>query len=341
MNIPAFNPNDPGAADSNIFGLPYTTAQADLVILPVPWEATVSYGSGTMHGPEVILEASRQIDLFHPRISKVWTKKMAMAEADKGLAKLNKTTRKQAEHLIQQLMEGKKISNKKADKVNRACQEMVSRVKELSLEYLKRGKAVATLGGDHSTPLGLMQALAEKNSFGILQIDAHADLRRAYEGFRYSHASIMYNALEEKNISSLTQVGIRDYCEEEVNYIKTSKGRVKVFYDRDLQTAKMEGQSWARLCDKIIATLPEKVFISFDIDGLSPDHCPHTGTPVPGGLSFAEVTYLLEKLANSKKKIIGFDLNEVAPGAEGDWDANVGARVLFLLCCCYFLNKQK
>ena len=88
------------------------------------------------------------------------------------------------------------------------------------------------------------------------------------------------------------------------------------------------------MCDRIIACLPEKAYVSFDIDGLAPEYCPHTGTPVPGGLSFAEAVYLLDRLTASGREVVGFDLCEVAPDPAGDddWDANVGARMLYKLC---------
>ena len=108
--------------------------------------------------------------------------------------------------------------------------------------------------------------------------------------------------------------------------------RVQRDLQRDLRREQFEGITWKKQCDRIIAQLPEKVHISFDIDALDPSLCPNTGTPVPGGFAFEEATYLLSKLAASGKKIIGFDLVEVTPGPQGDWDANVGARLLWHLC---------
>jgi agmatinase len=184
-----------------------------------------------------------------------------------------------------------------------------------------------------------MQALAEKNpSFGILHIDAHADLRQAYEGFEYSHASIMFNAIKLPQISHLVQVGIRDYCEAEVNLI-TNEPRIYTFFDREIKHSQFEGKSWSAICDSIIETLPEKVYLSFDIDGLDPKLCPNTGTPVPGGLELEQSIFLVEKLVKSGRTIIGFDLNEVAPG-NNEWDANVGARLLYRLAnMCLISNK--
>jgi agmatinase len=190
---------------------------------------------------------------------------------------------------------------------------------------------VGLIGGDHSTPYGFIQALAERyDSFGILQIDAHCDLRNAYEGFTFSHASVMFNAIQIKNVSHLVQVGIRDFCEEELQVINQNK-KITTFFDANLKKENYEGQNWKKQCDAIIKALPNKVYISFDIDGLDPKLCPNTGTPVPGGLEFEHAVYLFTQLQMKGKKIIGFDLNEVAPGKD-EWDANVGARMLFKLC---------
>ena len=138
----------------------------------------------------------------------------------------------------------------------------------------------------------------------------------------------MFNALKIKNVSKLVQVGIRDYCQAEYDIIKNSNGRVETFFDRDIRHRQYEGESWKQICTDIISRLPDQVYISFDIDGLDPKLCPNTGTPVAGGFEFEQAVYLLQKLAESGKKIIGFDINEVAPG-ETEWDANVGARLLF------------
>lgn len=335
-----FNPNNPGTVDSNIFALPYSEEQSELILIPVPWEATVSYGSGTANGPESILEASKQIDLYHPLVKEIWKYKMCMTSADEKIFEASSAARELSLSVISSWVSGEEPDQKKIDQVNKACEGMIAQVKASAKKYLSKGKVVATVGGDHSTPLGLMQALAEEHDYGILQLDAHCDLRNAYEGFTYSHASIMYNALKEKNILSLTQVGIRDYCEEEMQYIENSKGRVSLFTDRSLRQNIFRGSNWAAEVEKIVATLPQKVFISFDIDGLSPELCPNTGTPVAGGMSFAEMAYLIEAVAQSGKKIIGFDLNEVSPG-EDEWDANVGARALFQLCAAVAINRNK
>ena len=124
------------------------------------------------------------------------------------------------------------------------------------------------------------------------------------------------------------QVGIRDYCEAEADIVKDSKGRVVSFYDRDIKRKIYEGTSWKQICDEVVKQLPPNVYLSFDIDGLDPKFCPNTGTPVAGGLEFEQSLYLIEQVVRSGKKIIAFDVNEVSLG-EDEWDANVGARLLY------------
>ncbi|MBL7891727.1 MAG: agmatinase family protein [Bacteroidia bacterium] len=332
--IKNFDPNSIGDTNNNIYGLPFSTDEADVVVIPVPWEVTVSYSSGTAKGPQAIYNASYQVDLYDPYIKDAWKIGIAMEPVSKKLRSKSNVLRKKAEKYIAMYEAGNDPSSNKAMKlirseINKACRSMNEWVKEKALQYIDNKKIVALLGGDHSTPLGLMQALAERHSsFAILQIDAHADLRDAYEGFEFSHASIMFNAIKIPQVSKLVQVGIRDYCEAEAKLEKTSNGRIKTFYDRDIKTRQYEGASWADICTDIINELPQKIYLSFDIDGLDPKLCPHTGTPVAGGFEFEQVLFLFQKIIESGKQIIAFDINEVTPGRD-EWDANVGARLLY------------
>jgi len=335
--VVSFDPNSLGQKDSNIFGLPFSPEEAQLVLIPVPWEVTVSYRAGTASGPAAIMEASKQVDLFEPLLKDAWKIGFAMMELPEKLVLLNQEMRAKAETYINLLCDGESPETnsdmeKLLSEVNQSCTVMNSWVKETAQTVLNRGKFAALVGGDHSTPLGLMQAVGEKyGEFGILHFDAHADLRDAYEGFTYSHASIMYNALREvPQLKKLVQIGIRDYCEDERNLIDQSNGRVVTYYDRDLKAKIYSGDSWKSICQEAIATLPDKVYVSFDIDGLDPKLCPNTGTPVPGGLELEQALYMVQVLVESGKKIVSFDVNEVAPG-EDEWDANVGARLLYRL----------
>lgn len=332
-----FDPNGVGQANGQLFGLPFTTDTAGVVLVPVPWDVTVSYREGTASGPEAILEASPQLDFYDPKIPQAWNIGIALEEIDRKWAKKSKQLRKASSQYIQWLEAGSP-ENDAAEmeairlEINEKCGFLFDWVKARTAYHLEKGKLVGVLGGDHSTPLGLMHALADRHTdFGILQIDAHMDLRDTYEGFENSHASIMFNALKIPQISKLVQVGIRDYCEAEARLAAESQGRVVVFYDRQLANAQFEGQSWKKSCAEIVKALPDKVYVSFDIDGLDPKLCPGTGTPVPGGMEFEQAMYLIEQVAASGRKIIGFDLCEVAPRKKDDWDANVGARVLYRL----------
>ncbi len=332
--INGFDSNSLGDANNNIYGLPFTMDEAEVVIIPVPWEVTVSYRAGAALGPQAIFEASYQVDLFDPKIADAWKIGIAMEPVSDDLASISESSRRKSEAYLELLGEGKSPETNDKMKellalINNECSKMNTWVKTKSLSYLDKNKIVALLGGDHSTPLGLMQALAEKHqSFAILQIDAHADLRDAFEDFEFSHASIMFNAIKIPQVSKLVQVGIRDYCEFEYNLIKNSNGRIVTFFDRDIKHKQYEGVTWSSVCADIIAQLPNDIYLSFDIDGLDPKLCPNTGTPVAGGFEFEQVLMLIEKIVDSGKRIIAFDINEVAPGGD-EWDANVGARLLY------------
>lgn len=336
-----FDPNGVGIANGNIFGFPYTESEANIVIVPIPWDATASYGKGTSDGPEAILEASTQLDFFHPDLDRAYDTKVYMSPISQEWKEINAHCCEQGLEYIQYLEsngEEKALLKYQSvlDEINNAHQALRSNLKERCLDILAQGKIPAVLGGEHSTPLGLMEALNETyEDFGILQIDAHADLRDAYEGFSQSHASIMFNVLQHaEHMSKLVQVGIRDISEREV-FLSRDSDRVQTYYDWNIKNEQYAGKTWANQVEEMIQHLPKNVYVSFDIDGLKPELCPHTGTPVAGGFELQEVSYLLFALVNSGRKIIGFDLNEVAPGSEGDWDANVGARALWqLVCAC-------
>jgi agmatinase len=336
--LSSFNPNSVANNNSGIFGLPHGAEDAEIIVVPVPWEVTVSYGSGASEGPLAILEASYQLDLCHHDFPELWKKGIFMDEIPSDILTLSANAKPKSKSIIEALQRGETVESDPNlaplyDEVNSACNLMNTWVENRCKYWLNQGKQVVLLGGDHSTPLGYLKTVALKNeNFGLLVIDAHKDLRDAYEGFKYSHASIFFNALKEiPQISKLVQVGIRDYCHEEKSLCAENAHRISVFYDRNNRKRMYEGADWKTICDEIIHALPAKVYVSVDIDGLDPKMCPNTGTPVAGGLEYEELMYLLNRLKQSGKTIVGTDLCEVAPG-ENDWDGNVGARVLFQLC---------
>jgi agmatinase len=336
--IASFDFNGAGNVEGGIFGLPFTVEESDIVVLPVRWDVTVSYGDGTVDGPDAVWAASPQLDLVDEDYGDVWKHGIAMSDALNDLAEQSIKLRQHAKQVIAHQEQGGSASDPQLapalKQVNEGCSMMVKRVFDACTDLLNSGKKVVLLGGDHSTPMGYLQALAKRHGdFGILQIDAHMDLRIAYEGFTWSHASIMYNALSLPEVTKLVQVGVRDFCSEELEVAAASGGRALAYSGRQLARKSIQGETWAQTCDEIVSQLPHKVYLSFDIDGLEPFLCPHTGTPVAGGLGYEQVMYLLDLVGKSGREVIGADLVEVAPGDEGDdWDGNVGARILYRLC---------
>jgi agmatinase len=337
-DLSGFNPNAVANPNNNIFGLPFTEEESKVVILPVPWEVTVSYGAGTARAAEHVFKSSMQVDLLDMDGNAGWKQGFFMKEIDKKLLLKGDYLRKEAELYIDYIAQGAEIASNKfmcksLKEINEGSDYLNKWVYDQSKAILDQQKIVGLLGGDHSTPLGLLKALAEKHGeYGIIQIDAHCDLRVKYEGFTYSHASIMYNALNEiPAISKLVQVGVRDYCEQEWEYICNSNFRVITYFDKNIKERLFEGQNWKSITDEIVQHLPQKVYISFDIDGLDRKLCPNTGTPVLGGFESEEIIYLFKKIKESGRELIGFDLVEIGVG-QTDWDSNVGARILWRLC---------
>lgn len=338
LDLKNFDQNAVSNPDNNVFGLPSTEENAELIVISVPWEVTVSYGSGTAKAPEAICRASLQVDLYDPHFPGAWKRGFFLTPVDKQLQLKSNYLRREAELYIDYISRGELLQDnqfmcKTIKEINEGSVYLNNWVYEQASQYLNKGKLVGLLGGDHSVPFGLYKALAEKyNEFGILQIDAHCDLKKSYEGFHYSHASIMYNTLSEiSQVKSILQVGVRDMSQDEWEYIQNNSNRVIPYYDQDIKERQFSGDTFKNIADEIINQLPQKVHISFDIDGLDPKLCPNTGTPVPGGLELDRVFYLFHQILKTGRQVIGFDLVEVGVG-DTEWNANVGARALFKLC---------
>ena len=337
QKIAAFDPNGIGQTNGRFIGLPFDEKDAKVVLLPAPWDVTTSAAGGTSNGPDLILEASYQLDLLDVDIPDAWKMGIFMRPVDQNLTSLNMQMREKAIRVIDYLEGGGNPTDNHNilgmyDEINDACERLNNWIYVQSKAILESGKLVGLVGGDHSTPFGYLKALGEiHNDFGILQIDAHMDLRKAYEGFEWSHASIFYNAISKiKSVSKLSQVGIRDYCEEEIDFANQHEEKITVFYDHVIRRQQFAGNTFEKIVDSIIFSLPQKVYVSFDVDGLSPELCPNTGTPVPGGLSYQEAIFILKKLVASGRTIIGFDVCEVNGDADAI-DGNVGARLVYKL----------
>jgi agmatinase len=325
-----FDPDAAAAQDSGMFGLDSTRQEAAVVLVPVPFDATVSYGTGTAEGPAAILRASHQVDLFDSQTGRPYRRGIHLVDPDPAVLAVADEAAALARPLIDQggatAADGPAVA-----RIDGLCGEVHAAVEAQVEAVLVEGRLPGVIGGDHSVALGGIRAVARHHpGVGILQVDAHADLRPAFEGLRYSHASIMDNVLGEADgVARLVQVGIRDVGEGEVRRAAEDP-RIVLHYDMDWKTRVAGGEGFLDLCRAAVEALPEQVHVSFDIDGLDPALCPHTGTPVPGGLQFHEACLLLQVLVDSGRRIVGFDLTEVAPG-DDEWDANVGARVLYKL----------
>jgi agmatinase len=325
-----------------LFGLPFDYDTANLIVFGVPWEVTVSYNAGTARGPAAVLNASSQLDLFDFDHPEGWKQGIFMPDIAPEILDQSDALRTKATKIIDYLESGEALNAdllNLLETINQECAAMNQWLFEQTDAALKQGKRVGLIGGDHSVPLGYLQALSTHYpEFGILHIDAHADLRDAYEGFQFSHASIMNNVLKLPQITKLVQVGIRDVCVDEVNLIKDSNGRVTTFFDAMLKQKQYAGVTWLELCQQIVSELPKEVYISVDVDGFDPKLCPNTGTPVPGGLELEQLFCLFREVVQSDRRIIGFDVVEVG---NAEWDGNVAARTVYKLCNLMDLSWRK
>lgn len=347
MTSGTFDPNAAALPGAGLFGLPHTRDEAAVICLPVPWDATTSYRGGTAGAPAAILRASHQVDLFDLMVERPYEAGIHLLPTDARFTAWNAEARALAEPIIAR---GGQIDDdaglqRDRERVNSLSAQLNQLVEEEVAGILSTGRIPALIGGEHSTPFGAIRAAAEAHpGIGLLQIDAHMDLRLAYEGFTWSHASISRNVVDRiPAVSRVVQVGIRDFCEEEVERAAAEPDRITVYFEADLAHRRFDGEPWSRVVAEMVAALPEQLWITFDIDGLDPKLCPHTGTPVPGGLEFAQAVALIAEVARSGRRIVGFDLNEVAPSPDpGDeWDANVGARLLYQLMAWTLVSQGR
>lgn len=328
---------DPGASPEEafhdtLFGLdPSLEPGAAVLIIPAPFEATASHGRGTSHAPTRVVEASPQVDLYDPAFPDAWQAGIALQDADPRIAALDARASEAVARAVAAWEAGVPRAGRVADTaIVDDCTTQVADILAASVgAALDGGQVPGVLGGDHSVALGGLQAaLSRVPNLGVLHIDAHADLRPAYQGFRHSHASILWNVLHGPVPPAvLVSVGLRDLCAQEAA-LAASHPAIHAHMDRDLARAAAQGVAWSAQVSRILAPLPRDVWITFDIDGLDPTLCPTTGTPVPGGLAWHDAVALLEAVAQRGHRVVGFDLTEVGDAA---WDANVGARLLLKL----------
>lgn len=242
----------------------------EAVILPVPFDRTTSYVSGTQHGPRELLLASAQVEL--------WDEEIGVDVHSRGILTLPEM-----------------------DLTALTMSEAMKTIQQTAGHLLDAGKFLLALGGEHSITSPLVAAAAERHQgLGVLQVDAHADLRDSYLGERHSHACAMRRTID---YAPLVQVGIRNISEDEARALPTL--RTTIFYDWNMR----EDPAWI---DRAVEALPERVYITIDLDGLDPATMPAVGTPEPGGLSWRELTALLRRTFE-RRTVVACDVVELCP----------------------------
>ena len=347
MNNIEFDPNGIVPDNGNYFGMPCSPEEAALVLISAPWDITVSMRAGSSFAPDAIIEASRNIDLHEPMSPGAWRKGIATLPIDYSIQDLSHRLRSDAERVVKAGEEfGVSILNnimheRRLRRVNEGSEAVNATIYNEAIKWFTRGKIVGLVGGDQSTAYGVIRAAGEHYSeIGVLHIDSHCDLRDSHHGFTHSHSSIMHNVLNDiKQVKRLVSVGVREFSPAEWERTERDE-RVKLFTGQYLWSQHFEGVVWSKVCDEIIAELPQNVYLSLDIDGLTIECSPHTGTLVPGGLRFPEVVYLLSRIVSSGRKIVGFDLTEVVPDMEDKTDATIAARLLFKMCSIALRNCE-
>ncbi|HZE22324.1 MAG TPA: agmatinase, partial [Desulfobaccales bacterium] len=248
--------------------------EAEAVILPIPYEATTTYGAGTRNGPEAIIAASRQVELWDEADN--WDPSAAIRLAT-------------AAPILPEVA---------------GPQAMIDKIKRIVQPWVSQGKLILALGGEHTVTVALVQAMQTRYpDLTVVALDAHADLRESYDGSKLSHACVMRRLYESGR--PLTILGVRSYSEEEYQLLRVAP-RLKVFKARELHNSEGWDQALTHL-----KGINGPVYLSIDLDVLDPGIMPAVGTPEPGGLLYGEALTIIETLTQ-RGPIIGLDLVELA-----------------------------
>lgn len=334
-----FDPNAIIPDNGNYFGIPLSPEEAALVLISAPWDTTVSTRAGSSYAPDAIIEASRFIDFYEPSAPNSWRKGIATAPIDYSIQDLSHRLRSDADKIISlshsdaEYLFDNIMYERRLRRINEASMSINDKIYKQSKQWLEHGKIVGLVGGDQSTAYGNIRAVGEHHGhIGILHIDASCNLKEERYGFTHSHASIMHNVLRDvEAVDKLVSVGVREFSPREWERAQSDE-RIRLFTGQYIWTQHFEGVNWSTIADEIVNELPEKVYISLDIDGLTVECSPHTGSTISGGLRFPEVVYLFGKIVASGRKIVGFDLTEVVPDVDDKTDAMIAARLLFKMC---------
>ena len=318
---------------------------AEVVLVSAPWAVTSAAGQGAAYTPDAIIDASTAVSLYDT-VSQISIEgKVATAEVDYDLQESSLQLGGDAAKVVSHIEDGGTLSGdyfiRKVNRINIGFRDMHRSVGKRAFRFADKGKIVGVVGGDHSVTLGAVRSISSVYpEMGVLFIDGHCDLRQSGKIFAYSHLSIARNIIDEvPQIAKMVQVGARDMSLEEVEFA-TAHPKIELFSHEDMVRSLYSGENWINICDKIAESLPKQVYISFDIDALTPECCPNTKRPIAGGMSFDQAVILINRVVESGRQIIGFDLTEVVPVSEGSIDSAIGARMLVKLCAAALKSKN-
>lgn len=282
---------------TNYAGIPDQYAEpstAKITLIPVPYDGTSTWGKGADKGPQAFLDASENMELYD-------------IETDSEVYK-------QGVHLCDPVTE------------NSSPEAMVNAVHDVTKNYIKRNKFVTLFGGEHSISIGAIRAFNECfEDLTVLQIDAHADLRKEYDGTPYNHACAVFEANQTTN---LVQVGIRSMDKSELTYMDKDN----VFFAHEM----ISDELWM---DKAVANMTDNVYITFDLDAFDPSICPSTGTPEPGGLLWYETLEFLKQVFD-EKNVVGFDIVELCPNEQDKSSDFLAAKLYYKMLSYKFENTE-
>ena len=334
-----------GAVDGGFyFGDKSAPSKADVVIVSAPWSVTADFGRGATYTPDAIIDASTGGDCYDAPTGITIAGRVATAEIDYNIQEMSEHLGREAERIAHHASADTSVVGdyvaRKVTHINEGFAEMQTAIYKQTKHWASKAKRIAVVGGDHSVAFGAVKALSEQHEdMGVLFIDAHADFCREGEIFNYSHRSIARNIVEEiPAVARLVEVGVRNISEVESKELQANN-RVELFLAEEIAARRFEGESWGDICREVVGKLPQKVYVSLDIDALKIEFCNNTNAPVPGGMTFDEVVYLVKTVVESGREVVGFDLSEVVSSIGDKMDAIVGARLLAKMCVA-MLRKE-
>lgn len=298
-----------------LFETQETEQNLQTIIIPAPWNVADDIGSTASTAPEHIAKCSREASLQNYR-APLRASHVVMAHMDQDWQAENDRLRVQALDCLISRDTHAECHRALRVEVDTLCQKLRNNIRKDASVLIGSGKTVGLLGGDCSTPLGLLDALAGfYNNFSLLHIGARCRLHAPSQLFECTPRHFMKHVLKMPFIPRITQVGMRTCTREEVQCMESEEGRWHPFDDDYMQSQTQKGIPWREVCASVVETLSDRVYISFDLGALAYYTCPNTADPLPGGMSLYQAMELIKQVEVAKKRLIGFDLCQVNPTA--------------------------